>query len=58
LQKYFKYFFKKYLKSILITFWVPVLVLILKILSKSILPLATLISETVKVTIDYYELSI
>jgi len=26
------------LKSILITFWVPVLVLILKILSKSILP--------------------
>ena len=58
MQKYFKYFFKKYLKSILITFWVPVLVLILKILSKSILPLATLISETVKVTIDYYELSI
>jgi len=27
-----------YLKSILITFWVPVIVLILKILSKSILP--------------------
>ena len=39
LAKVFKILFqKKYFKKYLITFWVPVLVPILKILSKSILP--------------------